>query len=368
MIPAALADALRGLDAPRLVVDLDAFEANCDAVRALVQPGVAVRLVAKSLPSAPLLDLARQRLGARGMMTFSAAQIVAILAAFPEEDQLLGKPLPAAAAARLIEAHPEAVARVQWLIDSPARLAEYAALDLPLRVALELDIGLHRGGFGAPDDIAAAVETLRAGPMRLTGAMGYEAHLAKLPGPLRRRAEAHAAEVWRAMKDAAGPGDFCWNTGGSLTFAGYDAAACTEVSLGSVLALPSHFETPATCALQPAAWIASPVLKVLGPSALPGFAQDHALNRVLAQLSGRQRIAIAGGNWLADPAWPSGARVSRVFGPSSNQEVWSVPAASAVRSGDIALARPQQSEAVLASFGPILALRGGAAVAEWPIF
>lgn len=368
MTPAALADALRGLDAPRLVVDLDALSANCDAVRALVQPGVAVRLVAKSLPSAPLLEIARQKLGAQGMMTFSAAQITAILAAFPEEDQLLGKPLPAAAAARLISAHPEALSRVQWLIDTPARLAEYAALELPVRVALEIDIGLHRGGFRTPEDISAAVAALRTGPMRLTGAMGYEAHLAKFPGPLRRRAEAHAQEIWRAMKDAAGPGDFCWNTGGSLTFSSYDAAACTEVSLGSVLVLPSHFETPATRALQPAAWIATPVLKELGPRAVPGFAQDHALNRALAALSGRRHIAIAGGNWLADPIWPSGARVSRLFGPSSNQEVWSLPSGSAPAVGDIALARPHQSEAVLASFGPILALRGGAPVAEWSVF
>ena len=77
-------------------------------------------------------------------------------------------------------------------------------------------------------------------------------------------------------------------------------------------------------------------------------------------------IAVFGGHYLAQPAFPESFAYSSIFGRSSNQEVWTGPKSTPVQPGDIALLRPSQSEAVLNQFGVLLALRGGQVVHEWP--
>ena len=56
------------------------------------------------------------------------------------------------------------------------------ALGVRLRVNLELDVGLHRGGFADTDSLRAALGRIDADPehLQLAGFMGYEAFIAKL--------------------------------------------------------------------------------------------------------------------------------------------------------------------------------------------
>lgn len=348
-----LTEALASERAPVAVVDLDALDHNIDCVRQMVPAGLGVRLVAKSLASLPLIDHIAARLPLTGMMVFSESMTRALLDA-RGDDLLCGKPLPVASARAVLDAHPQAQAQVQWLIDTPERLEAYAALDRPLRVALEVDVGLHRGGFDSCDQIARAVARINDSPLTLTGLMGYEAHLAAAPGPLRaraRRASAGALTRFAALM----PAGAMINTGGSLTFAEPQPACATEVALGSALVLPSDFANAQNAALRPALWIAAPVLKRLTRNRQP----------VLDWLR-RDQIAIQGGYWMADPAFPVGARYSRLFGRSTNHEVWDLPRGQAVQPGDWAVLRPHQSEAVLHHLGRIAAVRGGRSVAVWP--
>ncbi len=352
-----------GVDKPVTVVDLDRLDANCASAHGLVAPGLACRLVAKSLPCLPLLDHIRAQIPSSGLMTFSEPMLAALLQAEPDTDHLIGKPLPVSSAARILRSCPSAAERVQWLIDTQEHLDAYLNLaettGLPLRVSLEVDIGLHRGGL-CPEDVPGIAQRIGSHPYaRLAGVMGYEAHLAKLPRVLKSRATRSSADAFQravAGLPNAGKG-LCLNTGGSLTFQSYAAdGAANEVAFGSVLVKPTDFDHATTTAFQPAAFIASPILKVMQGNALPGL--DILPRR-------KTDLAIFGGHFLGQPVFPDGFSYSSIFGRSSNQEVWTGPSGSSVKPGDIALLRPTQSEAVLNQFGPLLVLKGGQVVDEW---
>ncbi len=120
-----LSDALQlaGRHRPTLVLDLDRLDANLELVRAAVAPGVALRVVDKSLPSIPLLAHVMERLGTRRIMSFDVAVACAVLRAFPDVDILFGKPMPTAALDAIFSAmRPEALptlprARYFWQME-----------------------------------------------------------------------------------------------------------------------------------------------------------------------------------------------------------------------------------------------------------
>ncbi|MGR3758512.1 alanine racemase [Roseobacteraceae bacterium NS-SX3] len=361
---AGLSQSLRrhGLDAPAVVLDLDRIDHNIAVLQRQADAQLTWRLVAKSLPCLALLDYLRERLPAVGWMTFSEAMLDRLLAAAPGADHLMGKPLPARAAARVLAAHGPAASGVKWLIDTPERLQEYGALAAqtgqPLKLALEVDAGLHRGGFASGETAAACRAAGSLPGITVAGVMGYEAHLAKLPGVLRRRAE-RAADAALAQAAEAVPGG-CVNAGGSLTFARYRAGgAVNDIAFGSVLVKPADFDTAATAEFLPAAFIATPVLKVMPENPVPGLEFLRGFTRH------RTALAIHGGHFPAKPVFPEGFRYSPVFGRSSNQEVWIGPRKPLPQAGDAALLWPTQSEAVLNLFGRLTVLRGGKAVDEW---
>ncbi len=356
-----------GQATPCLVLDLDRFQRNIALVRDRTQPGVGIRVVAKSLACQPLLDQAYEGLNATGLMTFSVRMLERLLGARPQAEQLMGKPLPVQGAAQVLSAHAHAAARVIWLIDTEARAAQYAALaetrGQTLRVALELDVGLHRGGV-PPERLADGITALtRHGNLRFEGVMGYEPHLAKLPGPLRRPA---TRRVVRALQDAAAQvkeaGGTLINTAGSMTFAGYGPQhGVSEVSLGSVLVKPTDFDMPSTEGFEPALFIATPILKYMPGNPLPGL---DWLPRIATRR--RAHLAVYGGYWKAQPVHPAGYGYSGVFGHSSNQEVWTGPVLDHAPVDHFAILRPTQSEAVLPEFGEVVVVSQGRITDRWP--
>jgi D-serine deaminase-like pyridoxal phosphate-dependent protein len=104
---------------------------------------------------------------------------------------LLGKPLPVRAARHYFETLPADVSaaadNIEWLIDTPERLQQYAAslasdIGRTLKIVLELDVGLHRGGFEPGPALGAAIEAIEADPnLEFSGFMGYEPHIPSLP-------------------------------------------------------------------------------------------------------------------------------------------------------------------------------------------
>jgi D-serine deaminase-like pyridoxal phosphate-dependent protein len=342
-------------------------------------------VVVKSLPSLGLVDEAMATWQTPRTMLFNAPQLTLVARERPQADILLGKPLPASAARWALEqpagAGFDPARQVQWLVDTPERLAEYRALararGQALRINVEIDVGLHRGGVEHTTVLATMLDMLRDEPLLpFAGFMGYDAHVAAVPDlpgnrdsalaeAQRRYASMHALARQR-LGETSG---WTLNTAGSPTFHLHDDQhAPNELSVGSAAVKPSDFDKPSLAALQPAAFIATPVLKVLGDFRLPhGAGVVSALARAW-DVNQRRAIAIHGGHWLADPVSPPGVSPSGLYGPSSNQQVLVCPPSTTVAVGDWLFLRPRQSEAVFLQFGAILVVEHGQPVAHWPVF
>ncbi len=380
----ALRDA--GLTQPTLVIDRERLHANATQVRANLAPRLALRLVNKSLPSLPLLDEVARLTGTQRQMVFNLPYLRLLAEQRPDSDVLLGKPFTVASAAQMLAQPPrsgfDASKQVQWLIDSPARLAQYRDLArgqrLPLRINLEIDVGLHRGGVPDEATLQQVITLLREEPLlRWSGLMGYDAHTEKIPdiGDMRADAHAHVLQTYRARlkaMQASGlmpvDGALTLNTGGSPTYRLHRAdGPANEVAVGSALVKPTDFDTPLLADLQAATWIATPVLKVQGFLAPNGV---EPLGQAAQLWDRNQRTAhfIHGGHWLAHPESPEGLQASGLIGPSSNQQLFLGSGRQGLQPDDLVFLRPTQSEAVLQQFGDIAVVEGDRVVAMWPVF
>lgn len=377
MLSAALDNA--GIHRPTLVIDLDRLNANLAYVRNAMRDGPVLRLVDKSLPSLPLLSHAMRRLDTNRIMTFHLPVTMAVLEAFPDAHALFGKPMPAAAVAQAFAVSgPERAGalgeRVSWLIDSEARLAQYAALARTLgrrlRIAFEINVGMQRGGYDTPEALSRSLAALTEEPLlQCEGVMGYEAHVPAMPalfgGPDKALRDAKAR--FRAFADRlAPPQRAILNTGGSQTALFYAGSkAANEISIGSALVKPTDFDGPGLAPLAPAMFIATPVLKVL-ETRLPGSSLLTSLLQGLG-LFPQKGCFLYGGKFMAEPVYPPGLKRNALWGDSSNQQLMSLPRACSIAPDDFAFFRPTQSEAVLQQFGALQLLEGGRIVGEWSV-
>ncbi|MDX1496157.1 MAG: alanine racemase [Salinisphaeraceae bacterium] len=373
---------------PVLVIDKARLDYNIAQLQQVLRRGFSFRLVAKSLPSLPLLDYVLRQTDSQRLMCFHMPFLLQVLRYFDQADVMLGKPMPvtalgyferdAAAADVAVQARYD---RVQWLVDTPERLLEYEAFarkhQRNLRICLEIDVGLHRGGFQADTAFKSVLRHLADSEhLRLAGLMGYEAHITKIPalfgGPKAAEGEAKASYqrfVQLVRSDYGDVDGLCLNVGGSTTYPLYqqeDLTFCNEIATASALVKPSDFDVFTLSHHQAAAWIATPVLKVMQQPDLPG---PPALSRLLRTLGvlPQQACFTYGGNWLADPVFPAQARRVKLFGHSSNQEMHSLPQDAGMKPGDWLYLRPMQSEAVLLQFGDIAVYENGQITEWWPV-
>ncbi|MCH8497747.1 MAG: DSD1 family PLP-dependent enzyme [Marinobacter sp.] len=378
----ALNDALEqaGLARPTLVVDRQRLLANLARLRHHLGGRYQLRLVAKSLPSLPLLKELMTLADTRRLMVFHQPFLNQLAREIHDADLLLGKPLPVAAARAFFERFStecgcdEAIAnggfdpgqQIQWLVDNPARLQQYAALAAeltqPMRINIELDIGLHRGGIQNLAELTDMLSQIQASPwLSFSGFMGYEPHIVKVPGRAERwrdRAMARYQSFVTAAEAQLGHSiaELTLNSGGSTTYQLYRDAPGTmpvnELAVGSALVMPTDFDLPTLADHTPAAFIATPVLKVMARNQIPGA---PGLGRLQQWWNPNraQALFIYGGNWLALPASPPGLTPNPVYGRSSNQELLNAPATLALRPDDRVFLRPTQSEHVFLQFGDI---------------
>lgn len=373
-----------GISAPCLVLDRQILLQNIAQLKADLPASLALRIVAKSLPVPEILTLVRQELNSHRFMTFNGAMLHQVAALDPKADQLLGKPLPVAAAARFFDtATPQAQAgQIHWLIDSTERLQAYNALAEArgevLNIALELDVGLHRGGFAPGPDLAAALHHITDAPLlRLSGFMGYEAHLAKAPTAFGWRDKAHAKamglydaalKMTQEITGIAREDLAVRNTAGSPTFRLHqDSQIANELAVGSALVKPTDFDTDLLSAYRPALFIASPALKVLPQVQIPILEPLDPLRRALNPNLARG-IFIHGGYWKALPVDPPGLAYNGLYGRSSNQELLTGGAATQIAPDEFVFLRPTQSEAVLLQFGDIVIYDGKTIYDRWSPF
>ncbi|MCZ8543433.1 DSD1 family PLP-dependent enzyme [Mesorhizobium qingshengii] len=371
---ATLSDALKeaGIFQPCLVLDLDRLDSNIALVKERLDPGLAVRLVDKSLACLPLLSRIGKALGTTSFMTFHPPITLAVLKVFPDADILYGKPMPVGAARSVLSNSAADWSRVCWLIDTQERLAEYGALadeiGTELRIAFEIDVGLHRGGFAEPEALSKALSALPAHKrLHCEGVMAYEAHAPHIPGLFGgpAKALAQASERVTAFVECLGADQRrTLNIGGSKTALLHHGGVANEVSMGSAFVLPGDFDTPGLEGFVPAAFVATPILKVVEPM-LPGPPAVSRLLRGLGRFP-RKGCYLYGGKWMAEPVFPAGMKTNSLLGLSSNQQFMGLPADATARPGDYAFLRPTQSEAVLQQFGSIAVFSGGRIADRWP--
>ena len=382
---AALNQLLRraGAGLPLLVVDLERLERNAELLASQLGSQLPLRLVAKSLASTGLLDYLAKKLGTQRFMVFHQPQINQLAVNFPQADLLLGKPLPSAAALSFYQQLPQGsgfvpAEQLTWLIDSQTRLQEYAALanalNQPLQIAFEIDIGLARGGFATPAELGAAFTWLRNNPnrLRVRGLMGYDAHLAHTPfWTDQASAFADSAARYRAFITSAAAFAELWpqqpllNGAGSLTYALHTRldTPLNEVAVGSALLKPSDFDSDLLAAQQAALWIASPVLKAL-PGQLPFLDSSHQLLQGWNR-NRQQAYYLYGGQWPATPESPAGLSYDSLYGRSANQERLIGSAGTDLQVDDWVFLRPHRSEGLFELFNQLVLLRNGRLVGSW---
>ena len=370
-----------GLAEPVLVIDQTRLNRNVDYLRTSLPEAMQYRIVAKSLPSAPLLAHVAKRARTDRLMSFNQLMTRHLLDSMPKADILHGKPLPVAACAAFLRDLPASrrrqIKQIQWLIDTPARLAEYSALakkhKMSLRLNLEIDVGLHRGGFAPGPDLAAALTMISThAALELSGFMGYEPHLTKIPDLEGWKARAKkgawglyqsALEQAREVFGAAHVEAMTRNMAGSPTIRLYkNTRLANEVAAGSALVKPSDFDTPLLSRFEAASFIATPVLKVAKKVTLPAL---EFANGVVGEPENGTAIFVHGGYWMASPVFPKGLSYNPIFGRSSNQDFMQGGARLSIGADDFVFLRPHQSEAVFLQFPKIAVFNGRQIVDLW---
>jgi D-serine deaminase-like pyridoxal phosphate-dependent protein len=379
----ALSRALReaGVARPALVIDRARVRANVSALKqTLAGSKLATRIVVKSLPSRQLLDEVARGVDSNRFMVFNGPMVLETARWRPEGELLLGKPLSAPEVASVCDgltALGVPGPGPQWLVDTPERIRQYAdiakARGRTMRVSVEIDVGLHRGGFRNTEDLGAALDLVKGSPgLSFSGLMGYDPHVPRARSPekaydavLRRYAQSVEVVRSRIGSDASG---LTFNTAGSPTYALHarDTIA-TEVAVGSAFVKPRDFDTRTLTHHVPAAFIATPVIKALEPTQIPGL-ESFAGVMTFFDANAERAFFIHGGHWLAQPESPPGLEFNPIFGRSSNQEMLNGSRSVELKPDDYVFFRPTQSEAVLLQFGDLLVYEDGKIVDRWPTF
>lgn len=372
---------------PSMVVDKTVMANNIQTLVRHMKGRFDYRIVAKSLPSIEMLKWTMAQAGTNKLMVFHQPFLSTLAKDIPNADVLMGKPMPVAAARifyqGLVSTQTtfDAPTQLQWLLDSQTRLQQYAVLAADLKqtlnINIELDVGLHRGGVTNEREFITMLETIEQHPyLRFSGLMGYEPHIGKVPGdPITHRDQAmdtYRDYVALAEKQLGrSVQDLTLNAAGSPTYQYYNEGKASswpmnELSAGSCLVKPSDFDLPTLADHKAAAFIASPVLKVLDETQIPGVS---GLGKIMAMWNQNwQKTFFAyGGFWKANPVSPKGLTLNPVYGRSSNQEMYNGSASVQLKQDDFIFLRPTQSEAVFLQFGDILVIEKGVLAERWPI-
>ncbi|MCP4466743.1 MAG: DSD1 family PLP-dependent enzyme [Halieaceae bacterium] len=373
-----------GASGPTLVIDRSALEANIATLKSHIRDRFAYRIVAKSLPSLPLLELVMQQSGSNRLMLFHQPFINQVAARVPRADILLGKPMPVAAAHNFYRSFDggqfDPGRQLRWLIDTPQRLAQYEALATGLnesmQVCIELDVGLHRGGVDNDAQLLEMLESLsQSAHLHFCGFMGYEPHIVKIPvgDTLTYRDQAvsryqHFLTLARDYLGEAWPDAAVLNAAGSPTYQLYDQGEFpfNEISAGSCLVKPTDFDLPTLADHQPASYIATPVLKVMDAPQIPGI--DLGGLQAAWNPNRARSFYTYGGYWKAKPESPRGLSNNVLLGRSTNQDLFNGSTGIDLRVDDWIFLRPTQSEFVFLQFGDIAVYDDGEIVERWPVF
>ncbi|MEZ5652379.1 MAG: DSD1 family PLP-dependent enzyme [Burkholderiaceae bacterium] len=240
--PARVGDSLGDILTPALVVDLDAFEANLDRLRARCEGfGVRLRAHAKTHKSADIGLLQMSRGGACGVCCQKVSEAEAMVAGGITDVLVSNQVIGAARIARLVALARQA--RVIVCVDDAGNVDELAAAagraGVTLECLVEIDTGMGRCGV-RPGAAAVALAQRVAGhpSLRFAGLQAYDGRAQHVYDYDTRRARidgvvAATRETVRALQAA---GLDCDIVGGAGTGTyGFEAASgvYNELQCGS---------------------------------------------------------------------------------------------------------------------------------------
>jgi D-serine deaminase-like pyridoxal phosphate-dependent protein len=324
-------------------------------------------------------------------MAFHAPYLDWMIRELPDAEILLGKPLLIDSVAEFYSAfepqqYPQISSRVEWLVDTPERLERYRQFALSnsinMRINLEIDVGLRRGGISTPSELSGLLKQLASDPEHLTfsGFMGYEAHVPFTPAfagtvedAFAESMQIYAAFVAQVEKDFSQlfNAHLTFNSGGSKTYRMFSGnGPVNDVSAGSAIIKPATFSLLETH--QPALFIAAPVIKKLDGAQMAflefaaGFIEWWDPNMQLS-------LYLYGGGWAADIVSPVGVQLNELAADPPNQNLlpnqslYHASRQTRLDVGDFVFFYPHQSDA-MSQFEEILIMRGGKLVDKWQPF
>jgi D-serine deaminase-like pyridoxal phosphate-dependent protein len=345
---------------PIAVVDLDAFDANAaDLVRRA--GGKPIRVASKSLRVPALIQRALATDGFSGVLGYTLAEALWLHESGISDDIVVAYPSVDAAALRRLTSSPSAAAAITLMIDDPAHLdvvdAHRDSLDVPIRIALDLDAGLRIGGqhigpkrsplFDTADVVALARRVVERDGFDLVGVMTYEGQVAGVPDDVpdqrtksllvRRLKQASMAQLEvrrREISEALARVtelEF-WNGGGSGSVEATAAdAAVTEIAAGSGLLVPGIFDHYASFVPRPAAFFGLRVSR----KPTPAMATVHGGGLIASGATGSDRSPI--------PWAPPGLHLTGLEGAGEVQTPLTGHPAALLRIGDLVWFRHAKS-------------------------
>ncbi|MBA6156716.1 alanine racemase [Tenacibaculum sp. S7007] len=369
---------------PCLLIDLDILDENIEKTQLNLSTNTNLRIVVKSLPSVELIDYILQKTNTSKLMVFHQPFLTDLASRLNnQKDILLGKPMPIKTAEYFYNNLPQQnngfnpFTQIQWLVDTQKRIEEYIDLAKKLhqkiRLNIEINVGLHRGGFSSLKDLEKGLQLIQKNKefVEFSGFMGYDPHVVKLPKIIRSEKKAFklANQFYKNCKDLV-KNDFpsLWKE--NLTFNGAGSptlnlhkttkSPVNDVSIGSCFVKPTTFDIPPLKEYKPSAFIATPVLKKFKNTTIPGLEKFKFLFK-------QQSIFIYGGFWKADYYYPKNIKENKLFGNSTNQSLLNISNKTSLEIDDFVFLRPHQSEFVFLQFGEILPIRKGEIQKPWQL-
>jgi len=364
--PAALpGDVLAAIDTPALVLDLQAFERNLDAMQAAATAaGVALRPHAKAHKT-PAIALAQLQRGAVGICCQKVSEALPFLQAGVTDihisNQTVGRPKATLLAQLALHG------RFSVCVDDARQVADLAAATATqgsqLRVFIEIDIGQGRCGVADALCVLRLLDALAPHPqLRFGGLQAYQGGVQHVRGHVQRRAAAaRAAERTAAVVAAlAAAGVACpVVTGGGSGSVEFDLASgvYTELQPGSYVFMDADYgrnEAGATLRFDHSLFVASTVMSVGGGG------------RCILD-AGLKSLAVDSGLPLV---WQDGAPSPTLTYAAANDEHGIVRAADGAALpalGSQLLLVPGHCDPTLNLHDALVAVRGGVVQALWPV-
>ncbi|PJZ84236.1 alanine racemase [Leptospira harrisiae] len=380
-----------GFGKPVILLDLDRLDENLSILSKNIPPPLHYRIVVKSLPSLDLLRYITKVTSTNRLMVFHSGDLMMLLSdpEFSSFDILLGKPMPVRALEDIYQkTKMDRFQKIHWLVDTETRLSQYLEFaklkNLKLHLVLEIDVGLHRGGFSLPSDTNKIFTMIQdhSKNLEFDGFMGYEPHVASVPNLLGDKNQAIEKEIQSSLIKyerfvSSGKKSFpnlfakelLLNGGGSKTYRFYqkNQQVVNDVSVGSALVMPTDFDVSTLIEHKPAFFIAAPVLKRLEGTTIP-FLESISFLFPLWNPNLQVTYFTYGGAYLAKKESPQGLFDNSLYGASTNQGILNGSLATALQPDDYVFYRPTQSEKVMAEMGEVVLLRKGKIIGTWKCF